>query len=713
MSKNSDGSEVYTWGQGVLGQLGHGDEKTQRQPRLVVAFLGFNVKQVSCGNQHTAVLMETGELFTFGRGNFGQLGQGASVTANVSVPALISALQGKFIKQVACGWHHTAALLDNGQLFTWGSGEYGRLGHGDEIRQASPKLVDTLNGKPVASVAAGGFHTAAIVEGGNLYTWGGGYFGQLGHGDETDRKTPKVVKGVQQCVAHQVACGTHHTLMLTEEQQVWTWGSGEFGKLGIGDEDKHAEPILITKLQGINVTEISTGGFHSAALSNEGVLYTWGGGDKGQLGHGDENMQTVPVVVEALRGKRVTRVSAGMHHTMVMLDNGDVFSWGSGEYGRLGHDDEQMQTTPVFVEALQGKGVKDISAGGFHSMALASGDGGKGGGAAGQPYVPSKKTNRIGFSAAEEEGAEEDEKGRPQTAMTGVTEDSAGDNESRAASRMSARPGAKGATGGGGKSKGAAAAGDDDDDQEDYKLKQALRESQMEVAELRKQTEILVDRAKLEQTRIETRLQASQEERNHLRKQLERLQEKQQADAALKAKLGTAQEEIAELRKKYERARGDLKQRTVDVHMLQVRVAQLCGSELDGLTVSQLEELERMQAEALRRCGVAKYVRLRQEFQEKEEHMREDVEKMRREFEERMEKMKSEVQKIQEEKVHLMGLEQRLRQEFQTQVQAEQMSNEELRIRLETLQDGFVQLRSIMRKDKQSRVESERNPLED
>ena len=78
--------------------------------------------------------------------------------------------------------------------------------------------------------------------------------------------------------------------------------------------------------------------------------------------------------------------------------------------------------------------------------------------------------------------------------------------------------------------------------------------------------------------------------------------------------------------------------------------------------------------------------------------MREDVKKMSRDFEERMDKMKDEVQKIQEEKVHLLGLEQRLRQEFQTQ--AEQMRNEELRMRLETLQDGFVQLRSIMRKDK-------------
>ena len=78
--------------------------------------------------------------------------------------------------------------------------------------------------------------------------------------------------------------------------------------------------------------------------------------------------------------------------------------------------------------------------------------------------------------------------------------------------------------------------------------------------------------------------------------------------------------------------------------------------------------------------------------------MREDVKKMSRDFEERMDKMKDEVQKIQEEKVHLLGLEQRLRQEFQTQ--AEQMRNEELHMRLETLQDGFVQLRSIMRKDK-------------
>ena len=133
-------------------------------------------------------------------------------------------MQGKSVKQVACGWHHTCALLDNGQLYTWGSGEYGRLGHGHETHQVSPKMVEALQGKAVTFVGAGGFHTACIIEGGNLMTWGGSHFGQLGHGDEADRKTPEVVKGVQQAVAHKVACGMHHTLMLTETQEVWSWG---------------------------------------------------------------------------------------------------------------------------------------------------------------------------------------------------------------------------------------------------------------------------------------------------------------------------------------------------------------------------------------------------------------------------------------------------------------------------------------------------------
>lgn len=120
-------SEVYSWGQGLMGQLGHADEVSHKLPRLVVSFLAVNVKQVSCGNQHTAVLLglafrlkifveifqiaESGEVYTFGRGNFGQLGLGPMAGAKVSQPTLVATLVGKAVMQVACGWHHTAALV--------------------------------------------------------------------------------------------------------------------------------------------------------------------------------------------------------------------------------------------------------------------------------------------------------------------------------------------------------------------------------------------------------------------------------------------------------------------------------------------------------------------------------------------------------------------------------------------------------------------------
>jgi RCC1 and BTB domain-containing protein len=295
------GTELYTWGQGVLGQLGHGDEKPQNQPRLIVSFLGTNVKAVSCGNQHTAVLLESGEVYSFGRGNFGQLGLGSLQAANVSNPTVVEGLQGKYITAIACGWHHTAALTDSGQLYTWGSGEYGRLGHGDESRQNAPKVVEGLSGKSISFIACGGFHTAAITDRGALYTWGGGYFGQLGQGDEADKKMPRSVKGLRDKVMKQVACGTHHTLALSENSEVFAWGAGEYGKLGIGDEEKHTSPVLVEELQGKGVRAVACGGFHSVALSDTGSVYCWGGGDKGQLGLGNDKSQTLPCVVDALQ----------------------------------------------------------------------------------------------------------------------------------------------------------------------------------------------------------------------------------------------------------------------------------------------------------------------------------------------------------------------------------------------------------------------------
>jgi alpha-tubulin suppressor-like RCC1 family protein len=104
----------------------------------------------------------------------------------------------------------------------------------------------------------------------------------------------------------------------TENAEVYAWGSGEYGKIGCGDEEKHRAPTLVETLQGKGVVAVAAGGFHSVALTDDGVLYTWGGGEKGQLGHGDEKNQMLPKPVGAIADKKVTQVGCGMHHTVVI-----------------------------------------------------------------------------------------------------------------------------------------------------------------------------------------------------------------------------------------------------------------------------------------------------------------------------------------------------------------------------------------------------------
>lgn len=150
---------------------------------------------------------------------------------------------------------------------------------------------------------------------------------------------------------------------------------------------------------GVGVIEISTGGFYSTALTIEGHLYTLGGGDKGQLGHGDASQMCLLL----WRGKRVALRSAGMHHTLAV---------GLWRVQTLGHNGEPMQTICLLVELLVGKGAKEISStiGGFHSLTLPSGGGE---GHMGALYQPKKGEQHIRFATADGGDDEDDGEDRP------------------------------------------------------------------------------------------------------------------------------------------------------------------------------------------------------------------------------------------------------------------------------------------------------------
>lgn len=174
-------------------------------------------------------------VFTWGRGEDGQLGLGD--TSDQDEPTYVDALRGVGIRQIACGSGHTVVLTTDGEVFTWGRGDDGRLGHGDNGWKYVPRIIQSLTGHVVVQVTCGSYHTAAVTSNGDLYTWGGGMYGKLGHGNEAGCSTPKRVEGLRNISVSKIACGSRHTAVVTSLGQFYTWGDKENGVAGHGDTE--------------------------------------------------------------------------------------------------------------------------------------------------------------------------------------------------------------------------------------------------------------------------------------------------------------------------------------------------------------------------------------------------------------------------------------------------------------------------------------------
>jgi RCC1 and BTB domain-containing protein len=364
----TNGLIVFSWGRGEDGQLGLGDTSDQHEPTFLDALRGVAVRQLACGSGHTCILTQDGEVFSWGRGDDGRLGHGDNGWKYV--PRLVNALSGKVVTQITCGSYHTAAVTNNGELFTWGGGMYGKLGHGSESGCSTPRKVEGLSDVHVGSVACGSRHTVAVTSNGAIYSWGDKENGVAGHAStEGHQYTPKVVdKLLNKNVVQLSACG-FHTGCITDEKQVYIWGEGKFGRLGLGSERNCHSPRLIEDFTGTNAKQIACGGFHTAVVTDDGKVYTFGGGEHGQLGHGDKFNRVVPTLVQALENEHISQITCGWSHTVVLTPRG-VCSFGNGEHGKLGHGTIKKLSTPSLVEKLKGHRVVSIASYNEHTAAL-------------------------------------------------------------------------------------------------------------------------------------------------------------------------------------------------------------------------------------------------------------------------------------------------------------------------------------------------------
>jgi alpha-tubulin suppressor-like RCC1 family protein len=242
------------------------------------------IQQVTCGGAHTLLVTASGRLLACGLGDKGQLGLGS-----VECEGVFKEVQGmESIVNAAAGHWHSLAVSKKGTVYAWGSNKQQQLGVPAAALQeganasTTPLMIAALRGADVTQVACGALHSMAVTRDGDVYTWGFGKNGRLGHGDEEDQMLPKRVEALRTEKIKAVFAGHGVSAAVSMAGKAWVWGYGFFFQLGLGDKHDRLIPTLLDVPYSIR--QMAFGSQHAAAVGHTGVLMTWGNSERGVLG---------------------------------------------------------------------------------------------------------------------------------------------------------------------------------------------------------------------------------------------------------------------------------------------------------------------------------------------------------------------------------------------------------------------------------------------
>jgi alpha-tubulin suppressor-like RCC1 family protein len=335
-------------------------------PKIVPGYEGFPIRMITSGYSHSMFVSEDNKVFGYGNNDYGQLGIPFMNKHEVSYPVQLRTISNVKAAKVATGRCHSVVVSEEGHVFTFGHQEFGQLGNGvidkDKINEV-PTRLDSLVKEKVVDVACGLDHTIVLTAKNELYAWGFSQEGQCGTGRAGDLDTPERILGIKKRVV-KLFSGLDYVCAVTEEGDFYTWGAGEGFQMANGEKDIKMRPIL-SGIQGEKIVSMACAGASVIALTQSNLIYSWGLGMTGRLGHGDEEDCPFPKSITFFENlpKKIVQISGKGGHYFALADDGSLYAWGLGSGGRLGTCEESNQYVPTLVNFFKGKKIIYVGTG--------------------------------------------------------------------------------------------------------------------------------------------------------------------------------------------------------------------------------------------------------------------------------------------------------------------------------------------------------------
>ncbi|XP_075760629.1 LOW QUALITY PROTEIN: serine/threonine-protein kinase Nek8 [Pelodiscus sinensis] len=317
-------SSIYTWGSGITAPF--------RLPML-----NTEVVQVSAGRTQKAGVTKSGRLIMWEASPLGAAGGSSLPGATAQLrPQFVSRFlegqSGVTIKRVSCGDLFTACLTDRGIVMTFGSGSNGCLGHGSVTDVTQPKIVEALLGYEIVQLACGASHVLAVSNDREVFAWGRGDNGRLGLGSLESYSSPQQVALPPEQEAHRVLCGIDASMVLTVQNRILACGSNRFNKLGLDKIAEEEEPSAV---------------------------------DQVEEAHAFMGVQSGPLAQEP-----VVCADIGTAHSAAVTASGRCYTFGSNQHGQLGTSSCRASRVPYLVVGLQAVRVTMVACGDAFTVAV-------------------------------------------------------------------------------------------------------------------------------------------------------------------------------------------------------------------------------------------------------------------------------------------------------------------------------------------------------